>query len=201
MRRPFQKIALFTALFLLVFSACKKAESNNDDCGATDFFPFMATGHELTYAFEENFGLGVFGDYTYTYGEQDANGNFKVAVTGNPKPTALTDIDFVYYRACGDKFLSGLAPGSGSNNWLYKANAQAGESWTQALSNGGTANYKVLEAGLTVGTLGGDVPNCAKIIYNQSGTLNTDTIYWSDQVGWVKYKGSLFEYELKSKNF
>jgi hypothetical protein len=201
MKKSFPKIALFAALVLLVVSACKKAESNNDDCGATDFFPFMATGHEMTYAFEEHFGLGAFGDYTYTYGEQDANGNFKVAVSGNPKPTALTGIDFVYYRACGDKFLGGLSSESGSNNWQYKADAKAGESWSQALANGSTANYKVLEAGLTVGTLAGDIPNCAKITYNQAGAPNVDTIYWSDQVGWVKYKGSLFEYELKSKNF
>lgn len=201
MKQSFQKITLFIAFVLLIVSACKKADSNNgnDDCGAADSFPFMATGHEITYSYEEF--LGQSGEYTHTYGEQDANGNFKITLTGTPKPSALTGIDYFYYRACGDKFLGGLTSESGSNNWQYKANAQAGESWSHNIGGGGTANYNVLETGLTVNTLGGDIPDCAKITYNQVGTINTDTIYWCDQVGWVKYDGFLFSYELKSKNF
>jgi hypothetical protein len=158
----FQKIALFATLVLLVFSACKKAENNNEDCGSTDFFPFMATGHEITYAYEENFGLSNTGDYTHTYGEQDANGNFKVAVTGTPKPSVLDGIDFFYYRPCGDKFLAGLDPGTGADNWQYKANAQKGDYWTYAIGGGNTVTYTVLATDLTVNTLAGASPTAPK---------------------------------------
>lgn len=201
MLNQFQKITLLIIPALLAFSACKKADNNNDtdNCGPADQFPFMATGHELTYTYEEV--LGGAGDYTHTYGEQDADGNFKISLSGNPKPLVLTDIDFFYYRACGDKFLGGITPGSGSDNWQYKANAQKGEYWTHAIGGGVTVTYKVVEAGLTVNTLAGDIPDCAKITYNQAGAFNTDTIYWSDQVGWVKYDGFSFSYELKLKNF
>lgn len=200
MKTQFQKITLLALVTLLAFSACKKDDNNGGgDCGSADEFPFMVTGHQLTYHFEELFGNS--GDFTHTYGEQDANGNFKIALSGNPKPLVLEGIDFFYYRACGDKFLGGITSESGSDNWQYKADAQPGESWTHQIDGGGSANYKVLETGLTVNTLAGAIPGCAKITYNQAGTFNTDTIYWSDQVGWAKYEGFLFSYELKSKNF
>ena len=201
MKTYFQKITLLACAALLTFSACKKDDDGdgNKACGSADEFPFMATGHQLTYAYNEF--LGNDGDYTHTYGEQDANGNFKIALTGNPKPLVLEGVDFFFYRACGDKFLGGLTAGSGSDNWQYKANAQAGETWTHNIDGGGTANYAVLETGLTVNTLAGAIPDCAKITYNQAGAFNTDTIYWTDNVGWVKYDGFLLAYELKSKNF
>ena len=199
MKHSFQKITLFACATILAFSACKKDNNGNDDCGAADKFPFMVTGHQLTYSYDEF--LGSSGDYTQTYGEQDANGNFKVTFAGSPLPTSLSGIDVFYYRACGDKFLTGITSESGSDNWQYKANAQAGESWTHAIDGGGSATYSVLEDGLTVNTLAGAIPDCAKITYNQAGTFNTDTIYWSDQVGWVKYEGFLLTYELKAKNF
>jgi hypothetical protein len=201
MKNQFQKSALFTFIALMMLSACKKADNSDDtdNCGPADEFPFMVTGHELTYTYEEF--LGGSGDYTHTYGEQDSDGNFKISLSGNPKPSALTDIDFFYYRACGNKFLGGLTPGSGSSNWQYKANAQVGEYWTHAIEGGGTVTFKVLETGLTVSTIAGAIPDCAKITYNQTGAPNTDTIFWSDQVGWVKYDGVSFDYELKLKNF
>lgn len=184
---------------LLFVTACKKDDSGDDCGGANANFPFMATGHQLTYAYDELFGLS--GDLTYTYGEQDSNGNYKVAISGNPKPSLLAGINEFYYRACGDKFVADLTAGSGSDNWSYKANAQAGDSWTHAIDGGGSAAYNVLQTGLTVNTLAGAIPDCAKITYYQEGTINTDTIYWSDAVGWVKYDGLIWSYELKSKNF
>lgn len=199
MKTQFQKITLVFLAALLTFSACKKDNNGDSNCGATDEFPFMATGHELTYAYDEF--LGNSGTYTQTFGEQDANGNFKITITGDPKPLVLEGVDFFYYRACGDKFLSSLTPDSGADNWQYKANAQAGDSWTYAIDGGGTANYKVIQTGLTVTTLAGDFPDCAKITYYQTGAFNTDTVYWSDAIGWVRYDGFLFAYELKSKNF
>ena len=84
MKTYFQKITLLACAALLTFSACKKDDDGdgNKACGSADEFPFMATGHQLTYAYNEF--LGNDGDYTHTYGEQDANGNFKIALTGNP---------------------------------------------------------------------------------------------------------------------
>lgn len=198
MKNQMPFLLLCAAAALSMLASCKK-DNGNDDCGGPNpNFPFMETGHSITFAYDELFGSS--GDVTYTYGDQNADGSFNVSVSGTPKPAALAGIDNFFYKACGDKFYTGIETIAGGDNWQYKANAKAGESWTHKF-DGGQATYTVLEDGLTVSTIAGDIPNCAKITYQQALTFNTDTVYWSDQIGWVKYDGFLLSYELKSKNF
>jgi hypothetical protein len=184
---------LFGSLFLI--SSC---EEDNGDMACTAFsFPFLEVGNQLMYYYEPSI-FGGEDTVTLTVESQGNDGNYKMVFT-SVNIAVLNST--AYYFACNDRIYAGSSPVSTNNSYFLSTDANVGDSWTRAATSGGTiVEHSLLSKTETLVLPAGTFDNVWKITYHQQGTVNTDTIYWRHDIGYVKYSGWL-RYHLLSKNF
>jgi hypothetical protein len=183
---------------LLIVSGCKKDNDTTsaptpapvDTCG-TPSMSFLANGRVLKYNYT------VFGNtdtLAITIKSYGANDEFQFLLVYGGTP-----VDTTYGKECG--------------GWLYrsdsypllstykdrKSTTAVNDTWNYSDASV-TATYKVIAKNVSVTVTAGTFV-CDKITYHDVSTINTDTLYFNNTVGDVKYNGALFDYELKSKNF
>ena len=192
-------IASLLLITVSIFTACKKSEDDVvvveptpipvvDSCG-TPLMTFLTNGHILTYDFTY-FGTTI--TLTHTIKSYGTKGEFKTILNSS----AFNDS--VYSKECGG-WLRRSPKYPLLNTYKYRKSATAvNDAWTYTDAST-TVNYVVVAKNVSVTVPAGTFV-CDKITYHQIGTSNTDTIYFNNTVGDVKYVG-LIEYKLKSKNF
>ena len=76
-----------------------------------------------------------------------------------------------------------------------------GDTWTYYDPQNASFNdYTVYQKNVSL-TVAAGTFTCDVLTFNQQGTFNTDTIWWNNSVGWVKYSGVFLDYSLTAKNF
>lgn len=196
MSKTFKFIPVLFFAAILV-SSCEK--SNSTTCDSSRF-PFLQTGHRLTYSIY-GFLSGSFTpeDYVFNIGSKDANDNYLLTFDPNPNLSSAL-LTPQYRRACGSKLSAGAVPVLDDANCSMDLDVAAGGSWTKQGTNGITTTYRVIADNVPI-TVQAGTYNCKVLTYRQTGGINTDSIFWNNQVGYVKYVGLGVAYELKSKNF
>ncbi len=195
-------ICLIFILFCVLTISCKKEKGeeepipeatpvvpSTDTCG-TLLMSFLSNGHQLVYDFTY-FGTTI--PLTHTIKSYGSKGEFKTILS-----SALIN-DSVYSKECnGWLYRSPRYPLL--NTYKFRKSATAlNDAWTYT-DAAVTENYLVVAKNISV-TVSAGTFICDKITYKKNGTSTTDTIYFNNQVGDVKYINAGFEYKLKSKNF
>lgn len=203
------KIKLTKTLFLFIgvaflsfelLTGCKKSKDEEetvtptpttpaDTCG-TPLMSFLADGHILTYDFTYFSNTFVLTMKTKSYGNA---GEFKTILSS----TLINDS--VYSRECGG-WLYRSAAYPLLNTYKYRKSSTAVNDTYTYSDAAVTAVYKVIAKNVSI-TVPAGTFICDKITYKQNGTINTDTLYFNNSVGDIKYVGSAFDYKLKTKNF
>ena len=186
----------FAILSMATLNSCKKEEkkTTKESCTNSGNLKYLKVGNKWVYNYAElslsEDTLATLEITSFTSGDA-----YKIDITGGG--TFFGANRNRYVKECNDWFLVNPSGDPGfANDKSYPLIRKAGDKWTIAGSN----NYEVLATGVSVKTEAGTFI-CDKITYAQSGAFNVDTIYYSNEVGWIKYVGFLFEYDLKSKNF
>jgi hypothetical protein len=196
----FLLVFLFFSLFSL--NSCKKEETKSepepepvptpvvtDTCG-TPLMTFLKNGNQLVYDFTISGSTVPLTHKIKTYGSK---GEFKTVISSS------LYTDSVYSKECKGWMQRSPRYPLLSSYKSRKSVTAVNDTWTY--SDGAiTATYIVLAKNISV-TVGAGTFVCDKINYKQNGSANTDTIYFSNEVGDVKYIGTGFDYKLKSKNF
>jgi len=179
------------------FSACKKDDKKTtpvpESCTNNGYLKFLKTGNKMEY----NYLDLATDDTTLTieYGAQASDGSYKMLLTGGGSFTSGNPTRYI--KECNDWLVVSTSPApTYATNKTYPLIRKPGDKWTVS----GVNNYTVVATGVSVTTDAGTFI-CDKFAYNQTGTFNTDTIYFSNEYGYIKYEGFLLEYSLKSKNF
>lgn len=194
MKNHFATALLLTSL-LATISACTKSSSSNNTTSCTNDFAYVANNHQLVYDASSAFYPDT--AITTSYSTTTTTDVYKVSVVssdGNINQAA-------YLRPCTGKLFEGNTASAAASSTMYgrKSTTTVGETWSTT-SGTTTYNYKVVAKNVTVVVPAGTF-TCDKITYNEAGTINTDTIYYSPAIGDVKYDGVLLSYDLRSKNF
>jgi hypothetical protein len=190
-----QSIAILCFLSIISFVACKKEDKSpsSESCTNNGYLKFLKVGHKLTYNYSDistDDSLLTMEITSITSGDA-----YKYDLTGGGTFTGTYKNRYI--KECNDWMLVNVStdPTSASDK-TYPTARKTGDKWTVGTTN----NYLVVATGVSITTDAG-IFICDKIAYNQTGAFNTDTIYYSNDIGWVKYDGWLMEYSLKSKNF
>ena len=159
-----------------------------DTCG-TPIMSYLAAGHILTYDFSY-----FSSTFILTHTIKNFGGNqFKTILS-----SSLIN-DSVYSKECGGWLYQSPSQTLTANHKYRKSNTVVGDTWSS--TNGATtATYVVIAKNVSV-TVPAGTFLCDKITYHQTGTSNTDTMYFNNSVGDVKYLGTGFNYSLKTKNY
>ncbi|PZF74184.1 hypothetical protein [Taibaiella soli] len=185
-----------------LLTACHKDDNNNPapsnngnggntsgSCTNNGLAKFLKVGNKLVYDYSE-----VYTDdsvFTMEVTGTTSAGSYQFALTGGGQVFASAPARVM--RECND-WVKVSASGE-PTNLTYKLNRAQGDSWVV-----GSSTYTVVEKNVTVSTPAGNFV-CDKLSYYTPGTINTDTIYYNNDIGQVKYDGLLYEYTLRSKNF
>jgi len=182
--------------------SCKKDEDTTPTTPATqttstacsNSFSFLHVGDSLTY---DIVILGTPYVATYTILSSPSLNVYKMQVmlSGTSTPNIR------YYQGC-DGWLRNDTDAAVHDTLHYmKENRVMGDSWNYYDPEYDTYNqYTVAEKNVSVATAAGTF-TCDKMLFYQQGTINTDTLWWSNAVGTIKYSGTLFDYVLTWKNF
>lgn len=182
------------------FSSCKKDTEETtpeatvpvvtptDTCG-TPVMSYLAAGHILTYDFSYFASSFIL---THTIKNFGSN-QFKTVLSSS------VINDSVYSKECGGWLYQSPSQSLTSNHKYRKSSTVVGTTWT-SINGSITANYVVIAKNVSV-TVPAGTFTCDKITYHQTGTSNTDTLFFNNSVGDVKYIGTGFNYALKTKNF
>ena len=189
------RLCLISLLFLsLCLQSCDEDDATNTCTGGN--FNFLTVGNQ----WESSFFGSFFADDTLLMAEvleEPEPGVFKLRTWSEPD----NDLDDTYYlQDCGDYMLRSKNLPIMPDDKYMKANRAVGDAWsyTDRVTNV-TSNYEVLEKNVSVTTPAGTFV-ADKISYYQTGAFNTDTMFISNDVFFVKYEG-IIQYELISKNF
>jgi hypothetical protein len=190
-------IIKIAALFLAgasLFTSCKKEDKGSgESCTNNGHSKFLKVGNKLVYQYDE-----LFSEDTMMILEAigtTSGGATEFNITGGGAFGGAQKKRFM--KECNDWLLiTTTGEPKSSDSRTYKLVRTAGDTWDAAV----ISHYTVLEKDVTVTTPAGNFV-CDKILYTQDGAFNTDTLYYSNEVGTVKYIGFIAEYQLKSKNF
>lgn len=167
--------------------------SNNPPPNTNATFPFLKAGNQLQYSFQSIFITDTAFSVNFT-----ADGNaFKNTQTFLPSAS----VGITWLKECtGNLALSGSSASVDCANIFFKGNRVVGDSWTFTTSSGNTATHAVVAKNVSV-TVPAGTFICDKMTYSTVGGFNTDTLYFNNDVSFVKYEGLIGNYQLKSKNF
>ncbi|MEM9545975.1 MAG: hypothetical protein AAGA77_08375 [Bacteroidota bacterium] len=188
---------LFSILFIVTITSCSDADSN---CNVNNF-KFLQDGNELTYEFA-GFAC-LFSDrlkVSYFAGEENGFVITNECFLSGSEEFSTEFARVPIHECSGDLYALDAEGKFMTDNFRYKGNRSLGDTWTNIDENNVSATYTVLEKDISV-----EVPEgthiCDMISYAQEGAFNVDTIYFNNEVGFVKYSGILQEYALLEKNF
>ncbi len=200
---PIYLLTIFSVL--LIFSCSDDAENNQEPDGTKDCsvqnFKFLKDGNELIYEFASLACL--FDDRMKTSFIAEGENSF---ISTNEcylstMEEVKTELSKVTTTECsGDIYVLDMAGEFMEENFRYKGERSTGDTWTHVDDNNVSATYTVIEKDVSIEVLEG-IHICDKISYFQEGTINVDTLYFNNSVGFVKYDGLLLSYELLEKNF
>lgn len=184
-------VVLFCGTVIL---SCKKSSSsdNNGGCTNNGKFTFLKTGNKLVYEYSDLLSADTL--LTFDIGAKSSAGSYLVNLTGGGYLVSSGG-DKRYMKECNDWLLIGVTGEPTDSSKEFPATRALGQTWTM---NGAT--FKVVASNVPVVTPAGTF-NADKITYYQANAFNTDTIYFNNSIGYIKYDGFIDNYTLKSKNF
>lgn len=185
-----------------LLTACHKDDNNNTSpsnnggnnsgtCTNNGLAKFLKVGNKCVYDYSE-----VYSDdsvLTLEVTGQTSGGAYQYSISGGGQIFAQGG-NTRNMKECND-WVSVSITGEPTTK-TYKLNRALGDTWT--VNNVNT--YTVVAKNVTVSTPAGNFV-CDKLTYYTAGAFNTDTIYYSNDIGEVKYDGLFDEFTLRSKNF
>jgi hypothetical protein len=194
---------IFIVLFLILLVSCKKNNpkvvSNNTDTtttACTNSFTFLTNGDSLTY------NIVLFGTPSTSIVSYKSTSNAGTFVQKISDPTdPIFDNQVVYMRGCNGWLTTSSTTTVNDTSYFMKEIRSVGNSWKNYDSTGPYIyDYTVAQINIST-TVPAGTFTCDKILYNEEGTINTDTIWWNNKYGTIKYAGVLLSQELISKNY
>lgn len=190
-----------TSICLLGITAivsCKKEDDKKttpkETCTNNGYLKFLNVGNKWNYSYWE-FSSSEDTFISYSISSQTSAGSYKFDISGGG--TLAGAYKTRYIKECNDWMLVNTSNDpTNADDKSYPAIRKTGDKWTVGTTN----NYTVVETGVSVTTPAGTF-KCDKIAYAQTGAFNVDTIFYSNDIGWIKYDGWFMGYELTSKNF
>jgi len=180
-----------------LLASCKKEGKDGpggDSCTNNGHTKYLKVGNKLEYEYAE-FSLSE--DTSMTLECVGKKGDsYEFHITGGGQWGSAGG-GKRFMKECNDWLLINEAnePVSPGNR-TYQLVRKNGDTWTAS----SVSQYTVVQKDVSVNTRAGTFI-CDKITFHLEGAFNTDTIYYSNDIGTVKYDGFAMEYELKSKNF
>ncbi|XZF13054.1 hypothetical protein ACTHGU_14805 [Chitinophagaceae bacterium MMS25-I14] len=203
MKRTSAIAGAILCIFLFATLSCKKNDSSGSSgsggCQNNGYIKFLKVGNKWNYNYLDFFSADT--SMTMEITSEPSSGVFVTTLTGGGYVVSATG-NKRYTQECNDWMLVNPAIAPTAADKTYKLNRQLNDTWTTIPGNITTItnSYTVIGKNVPV-TVPAGTFTCDVFAYNQQGTFNTDTIYFSNEVGYIKYVGFLYEYELKSKNF
>jgi hypothetical protein len=182
-------------LSLLLFN-CKKANKPVVSGACPNTFTFLKNNALLTYNCQDFFGNPYVA--TARFDSTSQPGVFKETVknflgdgTSNSR----------YVKGCDGWLLNDLSTSIRDSLKYMEETRKNGDHWVYYDPGYKNLNdYSVYQTNVSITTAAGKF-TCDELLYNQEGTINTDTIWWNNSCSIVKYSGLLLNYELASKNY
>ena len=189
------KALLLVAGFLTIgIWSCKKDDSG-PSCTSTSNFKYLKVGNWMSYDYSD---LGSNDDsLRMEVQSQPSAGTYLTKLIGGGVSVQSTS-DKRYTKECSDwLYVSAAGEPDLNTNKVFPANRTLNQSWAV---NNNSSTYTVVGKDVSI-TVPAGTFTCDKLTYHSTGTINTDTIWFSNDIGYIKYDGLLFWYELRAKNF
>jgi len=194
-----KKFFFLPVLILVLFVSCKKTDtSSSTACTGTSIgeFTFLKDGSKLTYDFQSLFGTDDTVVLSFT-----ATSHPGVFLQKLNDITSSTILEQVYTRECNGWLLNDKNTNPADSEKYVKETTVVGDTWRyfdpQSQNYG---DYTVIKKNVSV-TVSAGTFTCDKLIFNEEGTINTDTVYWNNTYNIIKYDGLLVSYSLINKNY
>jgi hypothetical protein len=189
-------------IFIIVLGSCTKNNPNSTTNNPTDTtacsssFGFLRNGDSLVYTVDL---LGNVSTNTVTYTSTSQSGTFKQKLT-DPTDANLNGA-VLYLKGCNGWLTQSYTSTVSDTSYYIKENRIAGDTWQWYDPTYEDTNvYTVAQTDTSVTVTAGTFV-CDKILYYQVGTINTDTLWWNNTYGTIKYSGTLISQELIGKNY
>jgi hypothetical protein len=179
-----------TVSIIFLISSCKKDDNNS--CSNNNYMKFLKVGNYWSYNLfdaltsEDSIGMKI--------ESQPSAGTYFMKIYGAGTPVQIGG-DKRYMKECNDWFMVDPTSEPDDNDKVYPAVRSLNQTWTV-----GNSTYVVVGKDVSV-TVPAGTFTADKLTFHSAGTINTDTIWFSNDVGYIKYVGLVYDYELRSKNF
>ena len=177
----------------IILASCQKAETLPSGCVDNGAMSFLKVGNELVYDYTDIATLDD--ELIITVSGKTEDGAYILDLTEGGAYVETTG-DTRYMRECDEWLLIDAEQDPTSSDRGFPVNRTIDQTWME----GQAGQYKVIEKNVAVSVQAGTF-TCDVIRFEPTNTFDTITIYFNNQVGYVKYDGLQTQYELKSKNF
>jgi hypothetical protein len=189
-----EKWSLLIVMCVILFASCKKNNTSSSACDNT--FTFLKNGSALTYSVDF---LGDTSTSIVTYTSTSNASVFLQTISD------VTDTQFngqkVYLQGCNGWLTQSYTMNVNDTGYFIKEKRSVGDAWKYYDPTYQDINdYTVAQTNVSVKVPAG-IFTCDQILYYQEGTFNTDTIWWNNSYGTIKYSGALLAQQLIAKNY